>query len=436
MPIHHFRRRAIVSAALLCIAALLVGAGNPALLAKSAAEEYADTFDTHWKRLHDDYPYFDLYGVDWDEERAEHRPLALAAENDTEFAWELARLISALPDPHVSFRPSMSTVKGKWSVPDAEVHFVERRLFVTRWPNGAAPTSPAKFKDDPFAYPEIIAIRGEAPSITTDILVAGPVGTSFDMRLRWPDGTESEHELRRPDTPNLPPPPKHLGDQWLVSGKVGSVGYIHIKTFSPDLATLGPDGKITTMLRAALKDLADTDSIILDLQGNGGGLVAASDPFLGHFLKRAQKYKWGNAGGKRRIIRTQRPRYDGKVVVLVDEASASGGEWSARILRDAGRATVVGGRTKGAEAAVLTSDGPDGSVVKFSGWPMIEPGVKPFQKVGVELDHYLPLLIADVHKIGIEAATEAVRRARLQKAMEVVGAPESSFDPLFELMNL
>lgn len=435
MKLKSLCRPLIAATALIGAAALLHGAVKPDFTKRVQSKVYAKTFDTHWQRLSDDYPYFELYQVDWDQERRDHRPLALAAKNDDEFAWEIARLISALPDPHVSFLPSMKTVKGKWSIPDAEVRFVERRIFVTRWPKDEAPTPPPKYQDDPYAYPEIIEIRGEAPSMTTDILVAGPVGTSFDIRLRWPDGTEMEHILRRPHTPNLPPPPKHLGEDWLISGKVGSVGYIHIKTFDPDLATLGPDGKITTMLRKALKELADADSIILDFQGNGGGLVAASDPFLGHFLKRSQSYQWGNAKGKRRVIRTQRPRYNGKLVVIVDEASASGGEWAARILRDAGRATVIGGRTKGAEAAVLTSNGPDGSVVKFGGWPMIEPGIKPFQEVGVEVDFPIPLLIQDVHLLGYEQALAKVRRARIAKACEVLGAPESTLEDLFQLAS-
>ncbi|MFT4538463.1 MAG: hypothetical protein ACI841_003422 [Planctomycetota bacterium] len=54
---------------------------------------FAKTFLAHWEKLRDEYPYFDLYGVDWEAERAEHRPLALAAANSNEFAWELARLM-------------------------------------------------------------------------------------------------------------------------------------------------------------------------------------------------------------------------------------------------------------------------------------------------------------------------------------------------------
>ena len=133
------------------------------------------------------------------------------------------------------------------------------------------------------------------------------------------------------------------------------------------------------------------------------------------------------------MIRPRSPRYRGGVVALVDERSASGGEWAARILHDAGRATVVGGRTAGAEAAVLTSNGPDGSTVHYSGWPMIEPGRKPFQEVGIEVDHELRLTIEAVRELGYDEARTRIRRARFAKALEILGGTPDDADVLLEL---
>ena len=392
-------------------------------------EFFAETFDAHWERLNDAYPYFELYGVDWEAERDFHRPRALAAANPDEFAWELARLISALPDPHVSYIPSIETIAGRWSYPELESYRVERRSLVMAWPAGTEPSVPPQFAEDSHAYPEILTVRGEPLAGAAEILAGGPLGSEFEIRLRWPDGTEADHVLRRPEVSNLPPPKKHFGKRWLVTGRIGSIGYLRVKTFDPKLGTLGPDGKMTTMLRGALAELKDADGLVLDLQANGGGLVAASDPFLGNLLERSLSYKWGNSGGQR-VIRPGRPRYKGQLVAIVDERSASGGEWAARILRDAGRATVVGGRTVGAEAAVHTSTGADGSVVKYSAWPMVEPGRAPFQEVGIEVDHFLPLLVADVREHGYEGALERVRRARFAQALEVLGAPAESLDAL------
>lgn len=417
----------LLGTALLGLAAPRVGPAD------DPAASYAETFDAHWEALHDHYPYFDLYGVDWEAERDEHRPRALAAENDDEFAWELARLITALPDPHVSFVPAISTLAGRWSYPEIPTWRIGRRFYVLDWAGHAPDDLPAAFADDANACPEIVTIEGWPAVGVAEILVAGPLGTTFELGLRWPDGSETEHEFVRPPTSNLPPPDKHYGTDWLVVERVGSIGYLGVRTFSPQLATLGPDGKMTTMLRAALRELDDTTGLVLDFQGNGGGAVQASDPFLGNLIERSLGYRWGNSGGKRRVIQPRSPRYRQPVVVLVDGYSASGGEWAARILRDAERATIVGGRTAGAEAAVLTSNGPDGSVVSYSGWPMVEPGREPFQKVGLEPDHAFELTIEDVRAFGYEEARRRVRRARLRKALELLGDPEGDVGALCEV---
>ena len=406
----------------------------PVSRTEDRAELFAKTFDTHWERLRDDYPYFELYGVDWKAERDEHRPKAVAAASDTEFAYELALLLSALPDPHVDFKPSMATMKGRWSIPEVRTKMIGRRPYVIDWAESdSAPTIPQAFADDPHAYPEIVGVEGHPAIGQAEILAAGPVGSSVTLRLRWPDDTETDWTVRRPDVANIPPPEKHFGDRWLVSGRVGSIGYMRVQTFDPSMATLGPDGKMTTMLRAALAKLHDTEALILDLQGNGGGLVAASDPFLGNLVEKRMTYKWGRSGGKVRTVWTRSPRYTGKVVAIVDERSASGGEWAARILRDAGRAKVVGGRTCGAEAAVHLSNGPDGSIVRFSAWPMVEPGRKPFQETGIEVDHFLPFTIDDARRHGYEEAFEQVRRARFAKALELLEAPAQDVDALLTL---
>ena len=107
------RRRMIVIAVVAFGAIALVASGK---LSDDPTALFERTFDAHWERLRDDYAYFDLYGVDWQQERAEHRPAALAAENADEFAWELARLISALPDPHVGFIPSMDMAAASLTI--------------------------------------------------------------------------------------------------------------------------------------------------------------------------------------------------------------------------------------------------------------------------------------------------------------------------------
>lgn len=417
----------------LVLAAVALVALAPDRSLALAQEEFGfgEVFDQHWERLRDDYAYFDLYGVDWEAERAEHRPRALAAESPTELAWEIARMLTVLNDAHVAYVPPPE-VLASWAVPTLRIGMIGRRPYVLDW-GDAPPGLPAALADDPRAYPEVTSVAGARIGCAVEILAAGPAGTSVELGLRWPDGSETTVEVPRASTQTMPPKRKHYGERWIHGGRVGSIGYLRVRTFDPSRGTLGPEGKMTPILREHLKRLKDTAGLVLDLRGNGGGLVAASDPFLRHFVPKTLRYRWGNSDGRSRVIAPRSPRYRGDVVVLVDGGSASGGEWAARILRDAGRAVVVGGRTQGAEAAVLDSVAADGSKVHFSGWPMVEPGVTPFQRDGVELDHDLPLTIEDVREHGYDGARERVRRARFARALEVLGAPAEDLDALLAL---
>ncbi len=402
--------------------------------ADDGSVDFGTVFDEHWIQLRDNYPYFDLYGVDWEAERAEHRPRAVVAADPTEFAWEMARLIASLDDPHVEYMPPIPVMKD-WSIPDVRTAMIGRKPYIVDWKEYEPLVGPPPFDDDPRVCPEVVSVQGTPMGSAVDILVAGPVGTTCELRLRWPDGSETDHDMPRPEVSNLPPPKKHFGERWIVTGRVGSIGYLRVKTFDPSRGTLGPAGKMTPILRGRLAELSDTDALILDLQRNGGGLVGASDPFLCHFLERRRSYRWGNSGGQSRVLVPRSPPYTGAVVVLVDEHSASGGEWAARILRDAGRAQVVGGPTVGAEAAVQKSTATDGSTVRYSAWPMEEPGVTPFQGRGVELDHAVPLTIEAVREHGYDDALARVRRARFAKALEVLGAPAGDLDALVALAD-
>ncbi len=387
--------------------------------------DYAALFDAHWQALRDGYPYFELYGVDWDAERHEHRPRAVLAADGTAFAWEMARMLSVLRDPHVSFIPSMQTVAG-WSRPEVRAERIGRRLYVVDWGPHRAPEG----RD---GVPELVAVQGTPIGCATEILAAGPVGTPVRLGLRWADGSESEHELRRPTRRNLPPPKEQFGERWVVSGRVGGIGYLRIKTFSPDRCAAESVSAMVATLRRHLEAMLDTRALILDVQRNGGGRVSASDPFLGHFLQRRRSYRWGNSGGSTRDVVPREPHYAGRVAVLVDERSASGAEWTARILRDAGRATTIGGTTAGAEAGVKKSVAADGSTLAYSRWPMAEPTVTPFQERGVTLDHAIELTIEAVREMGYDEAQEAVRRARLAKALTALGGESEILDAIVRM---
>jgi len=92
-------------------------------------------------------------------------------------------------------------------------------------------------------------------------------------------------------------------------------------------------------------------SAILDLRGNGGGYIDSLAYLLGYFFDHdvtIGQPRGREAGVKPVVAKTQGKRaFAGKLVVLVDSDTGSGGEVFARVVQLEKRGTVIGDRTSG-----------------------------------------------------------------------------------------
>jgi carboxyl-terminal processing protease len=150
----------------------------------------------------------------------------------------------------------------------------------------------------------------------------------------------------------------------------------------------------------ALKELKEKGmtNLILDLQGNGGGYLQAAADIASEFLERGdlivytegrrvprREYK-AQAGG---AFRT------GKVVVLVDEYTASAAEIVTGAIQDQDRGEVVGRRTFGKGLVQRPIDLPDGSMIRLTIAHYYTPSgrciQKPYEK-GKQKDYALDVV--------------------------------------------
>ena len=140
------------------------------------------------------------------------------------------------------------------------------------------------------------------------------------------------------------------------------IGYIKVSRFAK-----------TTMdeFRQALLDLQDQGmrDLILDLQGNGGGMlrtaIAMSDEFLSG--NKLIVYTEGRAFEREDTYAEAEGFFEkGRLVVLIDEASASASEIVSGAVQDWDRGLIVGRRSFGKGLVQRPLRLPDGSAVRLT----------------------------------------------------------------------
>jgi carboxyl-terminal processing protease len=148
--------------------------------------------------------------------------------------------------------------------------------------------------------------------------------------------------------------------------------------------------KVTSFARTTPEELSNAiedlkkqgmKNLILDLQGNGGGLLHVAKQMADEFLNKEKLivYSEGRSQSRKDMLADDRDSYGrfyhdskkgdfekGKLVVLVDENSASASEIVSGALQDWDRALIVGRRTFGKGLVQRPYNLSDGSIIRIT----------------------------------------------------------------------
>lgn len=154
------------------------------------------------------------------------------------------------------------------------------------------------------------------------------------------------------------------------------IGYVRINNFGATTLDEFADA-LKQLKRKGMKDL------ILDLQGNGGGYLNAAVGLANEFLEKGEMIVYTEG---RRVPRNEfralgngRMR-SGRLVVLVDDFTASASEIVTGAVQDWDRALVVGRRTFGKGLVQRPLDLPDGSMIRLTVAHYYTPAGRCIQK--------------------------------------------------------
>lgn len=212
-------------------------------------------------------------------------------------------------------------------------------------------------------------MAGDRFIYVNDTIIAGVNMQNIDImkRIRGPKGTVVSIKVLRRGVPDLIEfritrdkiPLYSVDAAYMINDETG---YIKVDRFSS-----------TTLeeFNTALKKLKSQKmkNLIIDLQDNGGGYMSAAIGMVDNFLQKDQLivYQEGKAQPRENYVASGKDEiFDGNLVVLVDEGSASASEIVSGAIQDWDRGVIIGRRTFGKGLVQKMMDLPDGSQIRLT----------------------------------------------------------------------
>lgn len=277
---------------------------------------------------------------------------------------------------------------------------------------------------------EKVGIRaGDRIIMVNDTLIAGVKMTTDDItrRLKGPKGTKVDVKVvrRGVDEPlsftikRDKIPVYSLDASYMITPKIG---YIKINRFGATTYEEFMDA-LASLKGQGLQDL------ILDLQGNGGGYLNAAIDIANEFLGAGELivYTEGRCNPRHEFFAKGNGKHQsGRLVVLVNEYSASASEIVAGAVQDWDRGMVVGRRTFGKGLVQRPIDLPDGSMIRLTVARYYTPAGRCIQKPYESIEQYNADLIERYNRGEMMSADsihfpDSLKCSTLKKGRTVYG---------------
>ncbi len=373
------------------------------------------------------FAYRDLMAEDWDQVLKELLPRLEQAADARGYALALAEAVAHAHDSHVSVSNSRAFNQYLGLTPPPVVtRMIEDLPVVTGLGAGAgAGLAPGDIvlRVDGEAAAERMERLGRYIAASTpqsldrrvmQFWLNGDPGTAAALSVRGGDGRVRDVRLTRGSDARR----SRERSCEIVQILPGGVGYV-------DLDGLLPEG-----VDPMFEKLRNTRAIIFDMRGYPQGTAWLIAPRLTERksvaaacfrrpLALAPEGMWGDvttldAGWNflQYIPESDKWKYHGQTVMLIDERTMSQAEHAGLFLEAANGTKFIGSRSAGADGDVTNITVPGGIVISFSGQDIRHADGRPLQRVGLIPDMEVKPTIA-----GIRAGRDEV----LEKALDYLG---------------
>ena len=174
-------------------------------------------------------------------------------------------------------------------------------------------------------------------------LIKGPKGTNVILTLKRVDGTIEDLTIPRDEI--------ELEETYAKSSIVEKDSYkfgiINLPKFYIDFQDVNSRNSTTDVKREIERLKSEgMEGLVLDLRNNGGGSLKTAVEIGGLFIKEGPIVQVRSTGEDRQVLKDRDPSvtWDGPLVILVNEFSASASEILAAAMQDYKRAIVIGSK--------------------------------------------------------------------------------------------
>jgi carboxyl-terminal processing protease len=174
-------------------------------------------------------------------------------------------------------------------------------------------------------------------------LIKGPKGTTVYLTVKHVDATVEVIPITR-DIVELE---DAFAKSSIITKENKKFGVIHLPKFYVDFNDYGERNAASDVKKEIEKLKSENvEGIILDLRGNGGGSLQTVVDMTGFFIKDGPVVQVKSTGGKKQVLKDTDASvtWDGPLVLMVNEFSASASEIIAAALQDYKRAVVIGSK--------------------------------------------------------------------------------------------
>lgn len=395
---------------------------DPSTLAALPAGKYVAVLDQVWRRVLEKYYEPTIGCLDWPALRTEYATQVAAAESQTDAYRIMNDMLGRLQQSHFQLHapgPGDEDAQGPAS-PELQIRYIDEKLLVVSSDvrgvsTGAALVAVdgrgvqtvierARVKSDRPAELAFHAARGAAAWVS-----CGGAGEQHTLSLEAPSGKVADTKVtcKRPEGElitlgNLANVPTRVDHHMVADTPIG------VLAFNVWMLPMLP------RIKNALMDLRDQGmkALVLDLRGNPGGVGPMAVSVARLLLQKEQslgKLQYRKFAQDFNVV-PDAGAFDGPIVVLVDEGTASTSEIFAAGMRDIDRITVVGaGPSAGAALPSIIEELEGGAVLQYAVGDYHSPNGTLVEGKGV-----VPDIVVDENREDFAAGKDPVLEAAVK----------------------